>query len=112
MKNANDKIVIFQTDDGRTQIDVRLENETVGLTQKQTELLFQKDQSVIDRHINNVFREGKLEEKSNMQILHNTFSKYKLTKVYSLYVIISVGYRVKSQRGTQFRIWANRVLKD
>ena len=112
MKNANDKIVIFQTDDGRTQIDVRLENETVWLTQKQMEFLFQKDQSVIARHINNVFREGELEEKSNMQILHNTFSKNKPTKVYSLDVIISVGYRVKSQRGTQFRIWVNRVLKD
>ena len=74
--------------------------------------LFQKDQSVIARHISNVFKEGELEEKSNMQILHNTFSKYKPTKIYSLDVIISVGYRVKSQRGTQFRIWANKVLKE
>lgn len=112
MENVSDRIVIYQTPDGNTRIDVRLENETVWLTQKQMEFLFQKDQSVIARHINNVFREGELEEKSNMQILHNTFSKYKPTKVYSLDVIISVGYRVKSQRGTQFRIWANRVLKD
>lgn len=112
MENTNDKIVIYQTDDGNTAIDVRLENETVWLTQKQMEILFQKDQSVIARHINNVFREGELDEKSNMQILHNTYSKYKPTKVYSLDVIISVGYRVKSQRGTAFRIWARKILKD
>ena len=65
--------------------------------------LFLKDQSVIARHIANIFKEGELEGKSNMQILHNTFSKYKPTKVYNLNVIISVGYRVKSHRGTQFR---------
>ena len=74
--------------------------------------LFEKDQSVIARHIGNIFREGELEEASNMQILHNTLSKYKPTKVYNLNVIISVGYRVKSKRGTQFRIWATGVLKD
>ena len=74
--------------------------------------LFDKDQSVIARHIANVFREGELEKESNMQILHNTLSKYKPTQVYSLDVIISVGYRVKSQRGTQFRIWANKILKQ
>ena len=74
--------------------------------------LFLKDQSVVARHINNAFEEGELEEKSNMQILHNTRYKYSPTKVYSLDVIISVGYRVKSQRGTAFRIWARNVLKD
>ena len=74
--------------------------------------LFYKDQSVIARHISNVFKEGELEKESNMQILHNTLSKYKPTQVYSLDVIISVGYRVKSKRGTQFRIWANRILKQ
>ncbi|MBO7496015.1 MAG: virulence RhuM family protein, partial [Salinivirgaceae bacterium] len=108
----NDKIVIYQTDDGQMRIDVRMENETVWLSQQQMAALFDKDQSVIARHILNVFKEGELDEKSNMHILHNTLSKYRPTKIYSLDVIISVGYRVKSQRGTQFRIWANRVLKD
>ena len=74
------------------------------------EFYIDKDQSVVARHITNVFKEGELEENSNMQILHNTFSKYKPTKVYSLDVIISVGYRVKSKRGTAFRIWARGIL--
>ena len=106
------KIVIYQVEGGQTQIDVRLENDTVWLTQAQMAELFQKDQSVIARHIANVFREGELEKESNMLILHKTFSKYKPTKIYDLDVIISVGYRVKSKRGTQFRIWARKVLKD
>lgn len=106
------EIIIFQTPDGMTKLDVQMREETVWLTQQQMALLFEKDQSVIARHIQNVFREGELNENSNMQILHNTFSKYKPTRIYNLDVIISVGYRVKSQRGTQFRIWANRVLKE
>ena len=108
----NDKIVIYRTAHGQTSIDVKLEHDTVWLSQAQMAELFQKDQSVVARHISNVFKEGELTQESNMQILHNTFSKYKPTKVYSLDVIISVGYRVKSSRGTQFRIWANRILKD
>ena len=112
MENINNQIVIYQTEDGNTAIDVRLENETVWLSQAQMSLLFQKDQSVIARHINNVFNEGELDRSSNMQILHNTISKYKPTALYSLDVIISVGYRVKSRNGTMFRIWANRVLKE
>lgn len=108
----DNQIVIYQTDDGLTQIDVRLENETVWLTQAQMADLFQKDQSVIARHIANVFREGELDKESNMQILHNTLSKYKPTAVYNLDVIISVGYRVKSKRGTDFRIWARKIVKD
>ena len=88
------------------------EGETVWLTQAQMSILFQKDQSVIARHIRNVFTEGELEEMSNMQILHNTLSKYRPVKVYTLDVIISVGYRVKSFRGTQFRRWATNVLKE
>ena len=106
------KIVIYQTEDGQTQIDVRLENETVWLTQAQMATLFQKDQSNVARHIANIFREGELEKESNMQILHNTISKYKPTIIYNLDVIISVGYRVKSKRGTAFRIWARKILKD
>ena len=74
-----DKIVIYQTEDGQTQIDVRLEKETEWLTQAQMAELFQKDQSVVARHINNAFKEGELEEKSNMQILHNTQYKYRPT---------------------------------
>lgn len=106
------KIIIYQSEDGQTQIDVRLENETVWLTQAQMAELFQKNQSVIARHIANVFREGELDKSSNMQILHNTLSKYKPTSIYNLDVIISVGYRVKSKRGTAFRIWARQILKD
>ncbi|MBP5240655.1 MAG: virulence protein RhuM/Fic/DOC family protein, partial [Bacteroidales bacterium] len=112
MKNIEEQIIIYQTEDGSTAIDVRLENETVWLSQAQMANLFQKDQSVIARHINNVFKEGELDKNSNMQILHNTFSKYKPTTIYSLDVIISVGYRVKSLQGVAFRKWANRVLKD
>ena len=108
---SSDEIVIYQTQDGLAKLDVLLDNETVWLTQQQMAELFQKDQSVIARHIANVFREGEL-DKSNMQILHNTQFKYRPTAVYNLDVIISVGYRVKSKRGTQFRQWANRILKD
>ena len=73
MQNIKDKIVIYQTEDGESTIDVRLEDETVWLTQAQMAELFQKDQSVIARHIGNIFREGELDKMSNMQILHNTF---------------------------------------
>jgi hypothetical protein len=105
------EIILYQPDE-TVRIEVRLEDDTVWLTQQQMAELFQKDQSVIARHIGNVFREGELNESSNMQILHNTLSKYKPTKVYSLNVIISVGYRVKSKRGTQFRIWATAILRE
>jgi hypothetical protein len=109
---TNNQIVVYQTADNQTQINVTLENETVWLTQAQIAELFQKDQSVIARHIANIFKEGELDKESNMQILHNTLSKYKPTAIYNLDVIISVGYRVKSQRGVQFRQWANQVIKD
>ena len=110
LENNRGEIVMYQPDE-TIRLEVRLENETVWLTQAQMAELFQKDQSVIARHIGNVFREGELQETSNMQILHNTLSKFKPTKVYNLNVIISVGYRVKSKRGTQFRIWATSVIK-
>ena len=108
----DNQIIIYQTEDGQTRVDVRMENETVWLTQAQMASLFDKDQSVIARHIANVFKEGELDKESNMQILHNTLSKYKPTAIYNLDVIISVGYRVKSQRGVKFRQWANSVLKQ
>lgn len=105
------KIIIYQTEDGQTQIDVRLENDTVWLTQAQMAELFQKDQSVVARHLNNAYNEGELED-SNMQILHNTQYKYRPTKIYDLDAIITVGFRVKSKRGIAFRIWARKVLKQ
>lgn len=110
MKQENE-IILYQPDSTIT-IEVRVEDETVWLTQAQMAELFLKDQSVIARHISNIFKEGELEKESNMQILHNTLSRYKPTQVYSLDVIISVGYRVKSKRGTLFRQWANKVLKE
>jgi prophage maintenance system killer protein len=110
MENKGE-VVIYQTPDGHTVIDVKLENETVWLTQAQMIELFGRDQSVISRHIKNIFNEKELDEKSNMQFLHIANSD-KPVAFYSLDVITSIGYRVKSPRGTQFRIWANKVLKD
>lgn len=104
-------ILMYQTEDGITKIDVTLENETVWLTQAQMSELFQRDVSVISRHIQNVFEEGELDEKSNLQNMQIANSD-KPIKLFSLDVIISVGYRVKSLRGTQFRIWANTILKE
>ena len=105
------EILIYQTEDGQTKIQTRLENETVWLSQEQMAELFQRDRSVITKHIGNIFNEGELDEKSNVQILHISSSD-KPVKFYSLDVIISVGYRVKSHRGTQFRIWATQRLRE
>ena len=105
------EILIYQTEDGKTIIQTRLENETVWLSQEQMAELFQRDRSVISKHIGNIFNEGELEEKSNVQNLHISSSD-KPVKFYSLDVIISVGYRVKSHRGTQFRIWATQRLRE
>ncbi len=109
MENGGE-IVLYAADEAK-QIEVRIEAETVWLTQAQMVELFQRNQSVISRHIRSIFIENELDEKSNMHFLHNAFSD-KPVAVYSLDVIISVGYRVKSKRGTQFRIWANSVLKE
>ena len=111
ISDTSGEIVMYQPDE-TIRLEVRLGEDTVWLSQQQMAELFQKDQSVIARHVKNVFSEGELDEKSNMQILHNTQYKYRPTKVYNLDVIISVGYRVKSKRGTMFRQWANKVLKD
>ena len=105
------KVVLYQAKDGQTTLDVQLRDETVWLTQAQMAELFERDQSVISRHVHNVFKEGELPQQSNMQKMHIALSD-KPIALYSLDVIISVGYRVKSQRGTQFRIWATSVLKD
>jgi hypothetical protein len=109
--NHHQNILLYQTEDGRTKLEVRLENESVWLTQEQISELFQRERSVITKHINNVFNEGLLNEKSNVQILHISGSDRPI-KFYNLDVIISVGYRVKSLRGTQFRIWATERLRE
>ena len=105
------KIIIYQTEDGQTQIDVRLENETVWLNVEQMSLLFDREESNVRRHIINVFKEGELERENNVHFLHVNGVK-KPVPFYNLDVIISVGYRVKSKRGTAFRIWARKIIKD
>ena len=105
------EIIVYQPEGGVFHIEVRVENETVWLTQAQMAELFSKSISVISRHIANVFAEHELEEKSNLHFLQIANSD-KPVKVFSLDVIISVGYRVKSYQGTQFRRWANKVLKE
>ncbi len=115
--HSNNQIVIYQSEDGQTQVDVRLENETVWLTQAQMVELFQTTKQNVSLHVGNVFREGELEEKSTVKE-YLTVQKEgerkvsRKVKYYNLDVIISVGYRVKSKRGTAFRIWANNVLKQ
>jgi len=101
---------IYQVSSG-IEIEVQFESDTVWLSQDQLSVLFQRDQSVISRHLSNVFKEGELEKKSNMQKVHIPNSD-KPISYYNLEVIISVGYRVKSIRGTQFRQWATQRLKD
>lgn len=115
-----DSIVIYQTNDGETSIDVKFQDETVWLSQTQMAELFQRDRTVIGRHINNIFKEGELEESLVCAKFASTkdygrregFTQKIETILYNLDVIISVGYRVKSQQGTQFRIWANKILKQ
>ncbi len=105
------EILIYQTEEGKTKIEVRLDEDTVWLTQEQMAVLFQRERTVITKHIANVFKEGELDEESNVQKMHITNSD-KPVKYYNLDVIISVGYRVKSVQGTQFRIWATQQLKE
>ena len=111
------KIVIYQTEDGQTQIDVRLENDTVWLTQAQMAELFERTPQNITMHIRNAYSEGELEKeltcKEYLQVQTEGKRRVKrIQKYYDLDVIISVGYRVKSKRGTAFRIWARKILKD
>lgn len=102
---------MYRTEDGKTAIEVEFDEDNAWLTQAQMAELFQRDRSVITKHIRNIFKEGELDEKSNVQIMHIANVDKPVT-YYSLDVIISVGYRVKSIRGTQFRIWANGILKE
>ncbi|MBE6154552.1 MAG: Fic/DOC family protein [Firmicutes bacterium] len=105
----NNEIIIFENQE--IKLEVNLKEETVWLTQAQIALLFDKNRTVISKHIRNIFYEGELEEKSNVQKMHITNSDKPIT-IYNLDVIISVGYRVKSKRGIEFRRWANKILKD
>jgi hypothetical protein len=117
MKN---EIIIYQNEDTATKIEVRLEDETVWLTIEQISVLFGRDRTVINRHINNIFKEGELKREVvcaffALTTQHGAIkgkTQVKNVEHFNLDVIISVGYRVKSKQGTQFRIWANQVLKD
>ena len=107
----NSNMIIYTTEDGLTKIETTFDEDTVWLSKAKMAELFQRDRSVISKHIKNVFEEGELPRESNVQILHIANSD-KPVEFYNLDVIISVGYRVKSKRGTQFRIWATNILKE
>ncbi len=105
------EIIMYQTADNQTVIEVQFDGSTVWLMQSQMAELFDRERTVITKHINNLFKEGELDEKSNVQKMHIANSD-KPVVFYNLDVIISVGYRVNSKRGTQFRQWATQRLKD
>ena len=113
-KTTNGDIVIYQSEDGITRINVSLQDETVWLSLDQMSELFQRDKSTISRHIKNIFEERELSHDAVVANFATTASDGKTYQVdyYNLDVIISVGYRVKSLRGTQFRIWATQRLKE
>ena len=104
------EIVVYEPDE-ITRLEVHMKDETVWLTQTQMSALFGRDRTVITKHIRNIFTEQELDEKSNVHFLHFANSD-KPVKIFSLDVIISVGYRVKSAQGTRFRQWANKVIKE
>ena len=110
--NQSSKIIIYQTEDGQTKIDVQFQDETVWLTQDQIATLFDKSKSTINEHIQNIYDEKELILDETMRKFGNSEFSTKPTNYYNLDVIISIGYRVKSQRGTQFRIWATQRLKE
>jgi len=111
---AKGEVILYRAKDGRMVLDVRLQQETVWLNQKQMSTLFDKDVRTVNEHIQNIFKEKELPAKSVIRKFRITAADGKVyaTNFYNLDVIISVGYRVKSKRGTQFRIWATKVLKD
>lgn len=111
MTSVNNEVVVFKDNEIELNVSLSTEENTVWLNRADMVELFQRDQSVITRHIRNIFKEGELDEKSNVHFLHIANSD-KPVKYYNLDVIISVGYRVKSKRGIIFRQWANRVLKQ
>lgn len=118
--DTHGEILIYQTEDGLTKIDVSMQDETIWLTQEQMADLFQRDKSTISRHVKNIFEDGELDEKVVVAEFATTSqhgaiegkTQSNITKFYNLDVVISVGYRVKSQRGVQFRIWATGILKE
>ncbi len=109
---AKSEILLYQTEDGQTKIDVRLEEETVWLTIDQMSQLFQKSRSTINEHIINIYKEGELEKEPSLRKIGNSDFSTKPTNYYNLDVVISVGYRVKSHQGTKFRQWATTRLKE
>ena len=109
--SADSPVLLYQTEGGTLRLDVLTDGDTVWLSQEQMAALFERERSVITKHIGNVFAEGELPQKSNVQILHIAHSD-KPVRLYSLDVIISVGYRARSRRGTQFRIWATQRLRE
>lgn len=108
----NSEVIIYKTEDGLTQVDVTFEDDTVWLTQEQMAELFQKAKSTINEHISNIYKEGELQQQSTMRKFGNSEFSTKPTNYYNLDMVISVGYRVKSQRGVQFRLWASAILKE
>ena len=116
-ENLNDKIIIYQSEDGKTQLDVKLEGETVWLTQAQMVELFQTSKQNVSRHINNIYKEGELGKEATVKDYLTVQSEgartiHRRVKYYNLDMIISVGYRVNTKRGIRFRQWANSVLKQ
>lgn len=105
------EIIIYTASDGTLQTEVRMEADTLWLSEQQIAMVFERDRTVIGRHIRKIIQTGELDEKSNVQKMHITNSD-KPVSFYNLDMILSVGYRVNSKRGTQFRIWANRILKE
>jgi hypothetical protein len=109
--NKKPEIIIYKTTDGLIKLDVRMENETLWLTQAQIAQLYGRERSVITKHIRNIFIENEIDEKSNVQNLHIPNSD-KPVSFYSLDTVLAIGYRVKSSTGTQFRQWATRILHE
>ena len=110
--NNTSELIIYTTEDGLTKVDVTFDEDTVWLTQDQMAELFQKAKSTINEHIQNIYEQGELVESSTMRKFGISEFSTKPTNFYNLDVVISVGYRVKSQRGVQFRIWASGIIKE
>ena len=110
--NVKNELVIFETADNTVKLEVPIEGETVWLTQDQMSELFDTARSSIAYHIGNIFKEEELDRNTSVEIFDRSANAYRPPKYYNLDVIISVGYRVKSKRGVEFRKWANSILKQ
>ena len=110
-QEEKNQVVVFESSDGLAKMEVQTDYDTVWLSKQHIADLFERDRSVISRHISNIFKEGELEEKSNVQKMHVSYSD-RPVEFFNLDVIISVGYRVKSKRGVEFRQWATKILKQ